>query len=97
MSRFVKLAGLFGLSIALLLSTTWWIHNSGKALQFGPTTSRGLAKITMLLWPSSIFLMATENSSVLFSLFVSLLAVLLNALLYMLVAYVVGKVYHALV
>lgn len=97
MSRFVKLAGVFGLSIALLLSIAWWIHNSGQALQFGPTIGRELEKITILLWPSSILLMATDNSSLLLSLFASLLAILLNALLYILVAYVAAKVYHALV
>jgi hypothetical protein len=97
MSRFVKLAGVLGLSIAFLLSIVWRIHNGGKLLQFGPPMARMLEKITVLFWPPSLLLMATDNSSWFVALFATLLSLLLNALLYMLVAYLGSKVYRALI
>ncbi len=94
MSRFVKLAGVMGLSIALLLSIVWRIHNSGKGLLFGPPTARMMEKITLFFWPSSFMLMATDGSGALVDLLATVLTLLLNALLYMLVAYIISEIYR---
>ncbi len=94
MSRFVKLAGVLGLSIALLLNIVWRIHNGSKLLTFSPPTARMMEKITLFFWPSSFMLMATDGSGALVDLLATVLTLLLNALLYMLVAYIISKIYR---
>lgn len=93
MSRFVKVAGVLGFSIALLLSIVWRIHNGSKLLPFSQSTARVMEKITLLFWPSSFMLMATDRSGVVVDLVATVLSLLLNTLLYMFVAYIFHGIY----
>jgi hypothetical protein len=77
--RFVRNCGAVGLLVPVVLYPLWQSVNNGTDLQSKVTFEH----IVLILWPSSIFLMALEGSGGgIFAAIIVLLSLVVNAVVY---------------
>ena len=78
-ARFMIWSSVTGVIVPFIFGVTWWLVNSHSGISVGVKIA--LEKVTLVLWPSSIVMLA-ETSDRWFSLKLFLLASLVNVVLY---------------
>jgi hypothetical protein len=91
MSRLLKLLGLSGILVAGLLYSFWYLYDAGKLGPRNPALSRSLQHITLMLWPSSIMMTATEGATTRLLVTAVGISLVLNGLIYMAIGYIAVK------
>ncbi len=95
MNRIMKISCATGIIVAGMLDLVWFLNNTGRLGLPNPGSARLFEKITLILWPSSILLMATEGASTLVSVIIVSISLILNGLFYLLIGYLVLRLAQA--
>lgn len=95
MSRLLKFLGLLGILVAGSLSFFWYLYNAGKLGLPNPALSISLQHITLLLWPSSIMMTATEGATTRLLVTAVAISILLNGLIYIVIGWIAGKLFSS--
>jgi hypothetical protein len=77
---FIKSFALAGAAISSAFAAAWWIINSTNV--FAAPLLYDFQQITLLLWPSSLWLIATDSASMIEQFEIFLLSVAANTVLY---------------
>jgi hypothetical protein len=94
-NRILRIFGAAGFIVAGILDLVWFLKNTGRLGPPDPGFSRSFEKITLILWPSSILLMATDGASTLVTVIGVSISLILNGLIYMAMGYLVLKLVRA--
>ena len=95
MRRVLTVSFGLGVAISAFLAAIWTLINNGFFGHFDPTSYYPFQVITMIVWPTSIFLLPVGPETPLSSVvLVTAIALLVNGALYALVATVAVKAFH---
>src|ERR1700733_6217680 len=94
MRRLLERFWLVGFAVGGLLYCFWYISNSGR-IPVDPGTLLFLQTVTFILWPSSIMLMGLSGRHPLTTLAIVSTSLSVNSLIYMVVGYVLRKIFGA--
>jgi hypothetical protein len=95
MNRIMKISWATGFIVAGMLDLFWYLSNAGIVRQPDPESVRFLEKITLIVWPSSIMLMATEGATTVVSVIAVSISLILNGLFYVVIGYLAVKLVRA--
>jgi len=95
LKRELKILWVVGFSIGAALEIGWYFYNKGKLGGRDPDFAYYFQNLTLIFWPSSIMMMATETATRLFTWGVVMVSLAINGFNYSRIDAVLLAVYRA--